>query len=130
MDWVMSNVKFFELPLAIVTIMVSPIALETARTIDATIPDMEAGITTLVVVSSLVDPSPNAPSFIMEGTAFIASSDREATIGIIIIPMTIPGLRAFFAPRDGITFIKRGVTNEYAKKPYTIVGIPAKTSSI
>src|SRR5688572_24135040 len=116
-DCVMSNVKFFELPLAIVTIMVSPMALEIARTTEAIIPEIDAGIITLVVVSSLVEPRPIAPSFMIVGTAFMASSERDATIGIIMIPITIPGLRAFFAPRDGISFISRGVTNEYAKNP-------------
>ena len=51
------------------------------------------------------------------GTAFIASSDNEATMGIIIMPITIPGLSTFFAPSVGMIVISSGVTTEYAKKP-------------
>ena len=50
----MSNVKFLELPLAIVTIIVSPIAREIPSTNEAIIPDNAAGITTFNVTSSLV----------------------------------------------------------------------------
>src|SRR5690554_2116940 len=117
MDWKISNVNLFELPLAIVTIMVSPIALDIANTIDDIIPEIAAGITTLKVVSSFVDPNPVAPSFIMVGTEFMESSDKDATIGIIIIPITRPGLNTFFGSRLGISLMRIGVTTEYAKKP-------------
>src|SRR5690606_3568287 len=113
----MSKVKFLELPLAIVTIIVSPIAREIPRTNEAIIPDIAAGITTFHVTSSLVEPRPSAPSLIELGTELIASSDREATIGMIMIPITIPGLRILVGSRPGIIDLNRGVTNVKAKKP-------------
>src|SRR5690606_33276284 len=97
---------------------------------EAMIPDIAAGITTFHVTSSLVEPKPSAPSLIEFGTELIASSDSDATIGIIIIPITIPGLRILVGSRPGMIDCKRGVTNVNAKKPYTIVGIPARISSI
>src|SRR5699024_8929665 len=92
-------------------------------------PDKAAGITTRVVTSNFVAPNPNAPSRMELGTEDIASSDMEAIIGIIIIPMTIPGLRIFVGSSPGMISLKMGVTNVKAKKPYTIVGIPASTSN-
>src|SRR5690606_9718607 len=125
----MSKVKFFELPLAIVTIIVSPIAREIPRTKEAIIPEKAAGMTTLKVVSSFVAPIANDPSRIAFGTEFIASSEREAIIGIIITPMTIPGLKIFVASTSGQTERISGVTKVKAKNPYTMVGIPARTSN-
>ena len=52
----MSNVKFFVLPLAIVTIIVSPIAREIPSTKEAMIPDKAAGMTTFLVTSNFVEP--------------------------------------------------------------------------
>ena len=111
-DCVISKVKFLELPLAIATIIVSPTALDTPSTREAMIPDSAAGKTTLSVVSSLVEPSARAPSRSVSGTELIASSDSDVTMGMIMIPMTIPGLRAFFAPSEGISLVNMGVTKE------------------
>src|SRR5690625_900506 len=127
-DFVISNVKFFELPLAIVTIIVSPIAREMPSTNEAMIPDNAAGITTCFVTSSFVAPNAKAPFLNDLGTALIASSDKEAIIGIIIIPITNPGLKMLVDSRLGISSFNIGVINVKAKNPYTIVGIPASNS--
>ncbi len=50
-------VNFAASPAAITTIMVSPIALETANRIDQIIPVRAAGNTTCLIVSDLVAPS-------------------------------------------------------------------------
>ena len=50
-------VRFAARPAAITTIMVSPIALETANNIDPIIPGKAAGITTCFIVSDLVAPT-------------------------------------------------------------------------
>ena len=49
-------VRFAAKPAAITTIIVSPIALETAKRIDPIIPGKAAGITTFFIVSDLVAP--------------------------------------------------------------------------
>lgn len=50
--------------------------------------------------------------------------------GTIIIPTTKPGLIALNSPRPGMKDLNTGVTKVNAKKPNTIVGIPAKISNI
>ena len=99
------------------TIIVSPIARDNASTTDATIPDNAAGRTTFKATSNLVEPIARAPSLIELGTEDIASSDKDAIIGKIIIPTTIPGLSALNILRSGMICCKRGVTNVNAKKP-------------
>lgn len=89
--------------------MVSPNALEIARMKDAIIPENEAGITTLKVVSSFVAPRAYAPSRSTLGTADIASSLMEETIGMIIIPITIPALNALKTFSSGIKLLRKGV---------------------
>src|SRR5699024_9486839 len=116
-DFVTPLVKFLVLSLTIVTIIVLPMAREIANTIETIIPDKAAGITTRKVVSNFVAPNANAHSRIAFGTAFIASSDIDATIGIIITPITIPGLSIFVGSRLGMISLKSGVTNVKAKKP-------------
>src|SRR5699024_9685123 len=116
-DCVISNVKFLELPLAIVTIIVSPIAREIASTNEAIMPDNAAGMTTRFVTSNFVEPSANAPFLSEFGTELIASSDNEATIGIIMIPITSPGLSILVGSRLGMSFLKSGVMNVKAKNP-------------
>ena len=49
-------VKFAAKPAAITTIIVSPIALDTANKTEPTIPGSAAGITTFLIVSDLVAP--------------------------------------------------------------------------
>ena len=74
--------------------MVSPIALEAAKSIPPTIPGKAAGMITFLIVSDLVAPKPYEPSRIAWGTAEITSSDKEETSGMIIIPITKPTPRA------------------------------------
>jgi hypothetical protein len=62
-------VKFAARPAAITTIMVSPIARETASRMPPTIPGNAAGRITFIIVSERVEPSPSAPSRIAVGTA-------------------------------------------------------------
>lgn len=93
---VISRLAFGVLPAAMETIIVSPIALETAKTTDAIIPETAAGSTTLNVVSNLVAPSPSDPSRVEFGTELIASSLKLAIIGMIMIPTTSPALTALY----------------------------------
>ncbi|CJC29823.1 Uncharacterised protein [Streptococcus pneumoniae] len=117
-------------PAAITTIIVSPIAREAANIIAAIIPVKADGNTTCFTISNRVAPSANEASFVPFATALIASSDRDAIVGIIINPITIPGLIALKNCKSGIILCKSGVTTVNAKKPYTIVGIPANSSNI
>ena len=77
-------------PIATSTIIVSPTAREIASTNDAMIPETAAGTTIRVATCTLVEPSAYAPSRRSRGTAPIASSESEATVGISITPMTRP----------------------------------------
>src|SRR6266540_4099767 len=77
-------------PTAISAIMVSPIAREIPSTNDATMPDRAAGTTTRVETCSLLLPSANAPARSASGTADMASSDSDATVGRIMMPITSP----------------------------------------
>lgn len=104
-------------PAAKDTIIVSPMARDIANTIDAIIPEVAAGIITLKIISSLVDPNPNAPSRILLGTDDIASSLILAIIGMIITPTTKPGLMALKLDILGKIDLKMGVTSVKAKKP-------------
>ena len=53
-------------------------------------PEIAAGNTTLVATWRLVAPMPYAPSRRPCGTARIASSEIEAIVGTIMIPITRP----------------------------------------
>ena len=81
-------------PAAIVTNIVSPIALEIARMKAAIIPDNAAGTTIFRLTSYLFAPNAYAPSLKLLGTDIIASSLNDETIGIIITPITNPALSA------------------------------------
>ena len=113
----MSNEKFLELPLAIATIIVSPSAREIPSTKEAMMPDNAAGTTTFRAVSNLVEPSAAEPSRMACGTERIASSESEAIIGMIMTPITKPGLNIFVASKLGIHCRSNGVTNVNAKNP-------------
>src|SRR5699024_6075826 len=104
---------------AIDTIIVSPIALERPSTTAAPTPEIAAGNTTLDTVSNLVAPIPSEPSLIEFGTEDNASSVKLAIIGKIIIPTTIPGLRALKWFSGGMKLCKKGVTNVIANAPET-----------
>ena len=91
-------------PAAIVTNMVSPIARDMARMNDATMPDRAAGTTTLSDTSNRVAPSAYAPFLSDRGTATMASSLSDDTMGMIIIPMTRPALSALNTSKSGMAF--------------------------
>ena len=76
------------------TIIVSPMARDTASRMPPTMPGSAAGRMTFFIASERVEPSPSAPSRIADGTAWIASSASDDTSGIIMIPMTIPAASA------------------------------------
>ena len=77
-------------PPAMKTTMVSPMALETATMKAATMPEMAAGNTTVVAVVILRAPSPAEASRSESGTAAMASSEIEATSGIVRMPTPMP----------------------------------------
>ena len=81
-------------PVAMSTAMVSPTAREIPRMNEAMMPERAAGMTTFAATSNLVAPNPYAPSRSARGTALIASSLSEETIGMIMIPITKPALAA------------------------------------
>ena len=89
-------------PHAIVTIIVSPIALENPKINEAIIPDKAAGSIIFSAVILLVDPSANEPILKDLGTALRASSEIEATVGIIMIPTAIPADIALKTPEPGM----------------------------
>ena len=70
--------------------IVSPMARPTPRMMAAEMPEKAVGSVTLVVVCQSVAPSAPAPSFIASGTAAIASSATETTVGSAMSPMTVP----------------------------------------
>ena len=102
-------------PAAMVTAMVSPIALEMARMKEAMMPDSAAGTTVRVAVSILVAPSAYAPARSERGTALMASSDSDDTMGTIMMPTTMLALSALKTSVCGHTLRIAGVTNVSAK---------------
>ncbi len=109
------SVRLGVAPAAIVTIMVSPIARESARMNEARIPDSAAGTTVRVETSSLVAPSAYAASRSESGTALIASSASDETIGMIMMPTTMLALAALNTCVCGQTARSIGVMNVSAK---------------
>ena len=102
-------------PAAMATIMVSPIARETARMTAAVIPERAAGKTILKATWILREPRAYAPSRQPIGTACIASSLNEDTSGMIMIPITSPAESALKPDNPGINCFNKGVTNNNAK---------------
>ena len=76
------------LPQTIITAMVSPIALDNARTTEAKIPDNDFFITTFLVVCHLVAPSDIEASLRSCGTAEKISTKRLTIIGRTITHST------------------------------------------
>jgi hypothetical protein len=108
-------------PAAMTTIMVSPSAREKARIAAATMPGSAAGSTTRRIVSARVAPRERLPSRRLMGTARITSSEREETLGMIMIPITRPAASALCAAtsRPSAVPMSRtsGATVSMAKKP-------------
>ena len=88
------KVRLAARPAAMVTIMVSPIARDTASSSAPAMPGRAAGSSTRLTVSDLVAPMAEEPSRRLCGTAFRMSSDSEETNGISMIPITAPATRA------------------------------------
>ena len=108
-------------PAAITTIMVSPMARETASRIPPMMPGSAAGKITFFMVSDWVAPRAREPSRIAWGTALITSSERDDTNGIIMMPITAPAARALWEdasmPMDAARSLINGATVSAAKKP-------------
>ena len=106
---------------AMTTIMVSPMARETASRIPPMMPGSAAGKITFFMVSDWVAPSAREPSRMAWGTALITSSDREDTNGMIMMPITAPAARALWLdasiPMDAARSLINGATVRAAKKP-------------
>jgi hypothetical protein len=61
----------------------------------------------------------------------MASSESEAMVGMIMMPMTMPAdsaLKTWMPGKIGLS--TTAVMNSRAKKPKTTVGMPASTSSV
>ena len=95
--------------------MVSPIALEIAKTNEEAMPENAAGTMTWVDTSNWVEPKAYAPCRMLFGTAIIASSLKEATIGKVMIPTAILALKALNISVCGKNVLNKGVINVKAK---------------
>jgi len=93
------------------------------------IPEMEAGTTIPVDTSNFVAPSPYPACRRSSGTALIASSEIDDTIGIVMIPTMIDAESALnvLILGNSVAF-SAGVMYTSAKYPYTTVGMPARIS--
>src|SRR5262245_54947442 len=117
-------------PAARATIMVSPTALERAAIRAATMPDTAAGKTMRKLVVRLRAPRPTEASRRELGTAYMASSEIEATSGVINTPTAKPAdamLKSGVGPGQ-IGSITVGARTVKAKKPRTTLGMAASTS--
>ena len=111
--------------------MVSPIAREAARSTAATMPEIAAGKTMCTTVVILRAPMPYDASRNALGTARIASSLTEATRGVTRKPTAMPAAAMLNASASGERACTMfGPTHATAKKPRTMLGIPASTSRI
>ena len=110
---------FFCAPAARATIIVSPTARESPSTIAAAMPDRAAGNTTRSVVCIRLAPMANEPCRIACGTADMASSASDATVGMIMTPSTRPAASALVKPTSmfKMSCSRVGVTKVRAKKP-------------
>lgn len=78
------------MPAAMVTIIVSPMARDTAMIIPPIMPGSAVGIRTLIIISSLVAPMAIDESFKFCGIVLMNSYDNDNIYGMSITPMTIP----------------------------------------
>ena len=97
----------------------------------ATRPETAAGTTTMTVVDILRAPKPSDASRRAFGTERRASSEIEATRGMVRIPTPRPAARRLNCGESVKTFCtKSGEITVRAKKPSTMLGIPARISRI
>jgi hypothetical protein len=109
--------------------MVSPMALDVATIKLATMPDIAAGNTTLEEITDFRAPSPAPASRKSNGTAFMASSETEATRGIVNSPTPTPAAAKDPAEASSLSLpIISGAMKNKAKKPNTTLGTPARIS--
>ena len=111
------------------TTIVSPIARLVAMISAATMPEIAAGNTTRSEVVFLRAPRPYDASRRLTGTARIASSETDATSGMVRMPTPIPAasmLNVFASANSGL--IRFGVIRVRAKKPMTTDGMLARSS--
>ena len=82
-------------------------------------PEIAAGKTTRSVVCIRLAPMANDPCRRLCGTADIASSDRDATVGMIMMPRAMPAASALVKPTSTpkTPLSRFGVMKEMAKKP-------------
>ena len=111
----MFDVYTATVPTANVTAIVSPKALDNAKTKEAIIPENAAGTIIPFITSKDVVPNANPPCLRSFGTDLKASSHNEATIGKIIIPTTIEALKALNISVLGKNTLRIGVINVKAK---------------
>lgn len=128
-----SGIKL-ELPISIVTAIVSPNALPNESKIPAKIPDLTYGTITLLITSYFVAPRENAASLISAGTMLITSLPIDAEYGIIINAnireaVKIPTPTGIIPSFNSINLIT-GIKTIIPQKPYTTEGIPARSSTI
>ena len=94
-------------------------------------PETAAGSTTRTVVVIFRAPNPEEASRNDMGTAFMASSEIDATSGITSTPTPIPAASSDPAagpPKRVLTTL--GAIHSRAKKPSTTLGMPARISKI
>ena len=114
------------------TTIVSPMARDAARSSAATMPDTAAGNTTRTVVDMRRAPTPAEASRRLPGTARMASSETEATSGMVRMPTAMPAAimlpLLFSSPKKRPT--TSGAIQLRANTPSTTDGMPASTSRI
>ena len=94
-------------------------ARDMPSTTAAATPDRAAGSTTRSVVCIRLAPIASEPCRMDWGTADRASSESEATVGMIITPSTRPAASALVKPTSmfRMSWSRVGVTKDRAKKP-------------
>jgi hypothetical protein len=114
------------------TTMVSPMARDAARISAATMPDTAAGNTIRSVVDIRRAPTPADASRRLLGTARMASSETEATSGIVRMPTPMPAaiMLPLLCSAPKMRPTTSGAIQLSANTPSTTDGMPASTSRI
>ncbi|BDU63106.1 hypothetical protein BOFE_06460 [Candidatus Borrelia fainii] len=119
-----------EPPPTIKTAIVSPIALPIASITPAKIPFPAEGIITLYIVCQSVAASARDASLYDFGTALSDVYETLIIVGSIIMLRTITEVIKLYPKLSSLlkVFFIRVAINVLPKKPYTTLGIPAKSS--